>query len=86
MTVAVQGGVPPYQLILLPVSVLKLGYRTPIIENITEGQTSIDFLLTFPEEAQFIAIMSDATGFGSGGVGTPTTVRSVTFYSQAPPA
>jgi hypothetical protein len=79
MTVSVQGGVPPYQLIIIPVGVDNPEYRRIINQNITQSQTSMSVSLAYPQYTQFIAIMSDATGFGTGGVSVPTTVRMAHF-------
>jgi hypothetical protein len=80
MTVSVQGGVPPYQLIIIPVGVdssspVSPDYAHIINQNITQGQTSMSVSLAYQQYTQFIAVMSDATGFGTGGVSLPTTVR-----------
>ena len=75
MTVSVQGGVPPYQLIVIPVGLQNPEYRRIINLNLTQGQTSLTFLLAYPTNTQFVAFMNDATGVGAGGTGVATTVR-----------
>jgi len=76
LTVNVQGGVPPYQLIILPAGdTLNPEYRSILDLNTTQGLTSLSFQFAYPSGTQFIALMNDATGVGTGGVGVVTTVR-----------
>jgi hypothetical protein len=82
LTVNVQGGVPPYQLIILPAGVdLNPEYRSILDLNITQGLTSLSFQFAYPSGTQFVALMNDATGVGTGGAGVVTTVR---LLSQIP--
>lgn len=76
MTVTVSGGTPPYQLIIIPVGTQTPEYRHIINMNLTEGATSQSFKLAYPTNTQFVALMSDATGVGTGGTGTATTVSN----------
>lgn len=85
MTVSVQGGVPPYQLIIIPVGTQNPEYRRIINLNITEGQTSMSFFLAYPKNTQFVALMNDATGVGTGGTGVATTVRMMHSLCSPPP-
>ncbi|KAI8990532.1 hypothetical protein BD414DRAFT_413419 [Trametes punicea] len=67
------GGTAPFQL------TLALAYgstRTLSIpaENFSNGQGSFNTTLPFPAAKQFVAIMSDSTGFASGGVSKLITV------------
>ncbi|KAF8350129.1 hypothetical protein F5887DRAFT_943923 [Amanita rubescens] len=68
-----QGGTPPFQLLLIPV------YDVPRSINIppsafTNGIGSFSTQLQFPEGKQFLITISDAQGFGTGGVSDVLTV------------
>ncbi|KAI0348547.1 hypothetical protein BDW22DRAFT_1350788 [Trametopsis cervina] len=61
------GGTPPFQLSLIP------EFGTPRISNISStsfnaGTGSFQTPLPFPAKKRFLAVMSDAGGFASGGV------------------
>ncbi|OSD03170.1 hypothetical protein PYCCODRAFT_1467041 [Trametes coccinea BRFM310] len=67
------GGTPPFQLTLA----LSYGsYRTLDIpaDNYSNGKGSFSATLPFPAAKQFMAIMSDSTGFATGGVSKLITV------------
>ncbi|KAI9065827.1 hypothetical protein FKP32DRAFT_1567095 [Trametes sanguinea] len=67
------GGTPPYQLTLaLPYG----SYRTLDIpaDNYSNGKGSFTATLPFAAAKQFLAIMSDSTGFATGGVSKLITV------------
>ena len=44
--------------------------------EIPAGQSTTNLTLQFPQNSQFVAVMSDATGFGTGGTSTIYTVGS----------
>lgn len=75
MTVSVSGGVPPYQLLIIPVGEQNPEYRRIVNLNLTGGSTSMSFKLAYNTGSQFVALMNDATGVGTGGTGVATTVR-----------
>lgn len=60
------GGQPPFTLLLVPTGHLTPETRTIIQENIPSGN-SVSFTLNYPAESQFVAVLSDATGIGTGG-------------------
>ncbi|KAG8955198.1 hypothetical protein FRC04_009656 [Tulasnella sp. 424] len=68
LSVTWDGGVAPWNVVLIPVGALQSGpeIRTIVDANVTEGN-SFSFQLKFPAGSQFLAIMSDATGVGTGG-------------------
>ncbi|KAF8320415.1 hypothetical protein DL93DRAFT_2094331 [Clavulina sp. PMI_390] len=74
MTVTVQGGSPPYQLIIIPTGTQNPEYRKIISMNFTG--TTQSFNLAYNTDSTFVALMSDATGFGTGGTGTDTKVSA----------
>ncbi|KAH9031672.1 hypothetical protein EDB85DRAFT_1865648 [Lactarius pseudohatsudake] len=79
VSIAVQGsGRPPYNLLLVPSGPTPLPNNTEVrtIQNIsfTGTSTSLSFKLNYPENSSFVAVVSDSSGFGSGGTSTPVTV------------
>ncbi|KAH9003378.1 hypothetical protein EDB86DRAFT_3217636 [Lactarius hatsudake] len=79
VSIAVQGsGQPPYSLLLVPSGPTPLPNNTEVrtIQNIsfTGTSTSLSFKLNYPENSSFVAVVSDSSGFGSGGTSTPVTV------------
>ena len=67
VTVQWNGGSAPYTLLLVPIGSLSPETRKIIQINVSSG-TSTSFTLNYPAQSQFVAVMSDATGIGSGGV------------------
>ncbi|KAF8257135.1 hypothetical protein EI94DRAFT_1760487 [Lactarius quietus] len=59
---------PPYSLLLVP------SVRT--VQNIPfpGNSTSLTFNLDYPANSSFVAVVSDSSGLGSGGVSSPVTV------------
>ncbi|KAI9438584.1 hypothetical protein H4582DRAFT_2111468 [Lactarius indigo] len=79
VSIAVQGsGQPPYSLLLVPSGPTPLPNNTEVrtIQNISfpGTSTSLSFKLNYPENSSFIAVVSDSSGFGTGGTSTPVTV------------
>ncbi|GJJ09408.1 hypothetical protein Clacol_003630 [Clathrus columnatus] len=72
MTVRWTNGVPPYELLLVPV------FNTPTQISVSPSSSngSFSFPLGLAAGQQFLLTMSDATGFASGGVSTLLTVGS----------
>jgi len=66
MTVHWDGGQAPFTLLLVPTGHVTPEIRTIIQQNIPTGN-SITFTLDFPADSQFVALMNDATGIGTGG-------------------
>ncbi|KAG8870817.1 hypothetical protein FRB97_009332 [Tulasnella sp. 331] len=74
LSVAWDGGVAPWELVLIPVGALSgPEIRTIVDANITSGN-SYSFQLKFPTNSSFLAMMSDATGIGTGGTSELITV------------
>ncbi|KAF8258154.1 hypothetical protein EI94DRAFT_1755449, partial [Lactarius quietus] len=79
VSVAVQGsGQPPYSLLLIPSGPTPLPNNTEVrnIQNIpfAGNSTSLSFNLNYPANSSFVAVVSDSSGFGTGGTSTPVTV------------
>ncbi|TBU62694.1 hypothetical protein BD310DRAFT_698718 [Dichomitus squalens] len=75
------GGQPPYSLLIIPVGPSPLPNATEVrkITNVAFGSgssASADFQLAFPENSQFVAVVSDNAGFGTGGTSAAVTVLS----------
>ncbi|KAK4686697.1 hypothetical protein P7C73_g3422, partial [Tremellales sp. Uapishka_1] len=74
-TVTWTGGTAPYQLIMIPTITVTSG----VIVNMTiptNATGSYTFTLDEPSGLEFIAAMSDSTGFGTGGTTSVLTVGS----------
>ncbi|KAG9095981.1 hypothetical protein FRC07_011005 [Ceratobasidium sp. 392] len=67
LSIAISGGTPPYRLLIVPIGSLLTPpeIRTIVDRNITG--TSDSFTFNYPAASQFVAMMSDATGIGTGG-------------------
>jgi len=74
LTATWQGGTPPYELLLVPVGhVYPVEIRTIIShQNITTSSYTLQ--LSYPQGSKFVAILSDATGAGTGGTTNILTV------------
>ncbi|KJA14563.1 hypothetical protein HYPSUDRAFT_49030 [Hypholoma sublateritium FD-334 SS-4] len=87
LTVAVAGndGTPPFHILIAPFgpSPLPNGIETRQILDIpfAGNQSEVQFQLTYPAGSQFVAVVSDASGFASGGTGVVTTVENSTDNS-----
>ncbi|KAF8519491.1 hypothetical protein BU17DRAFT_89882 [Hysterangium stoloniferum] len=69
------GGQAPFRLLLIPTGRLNPEVRVIVDFAIANG-TSFTFPLTYPENSTFVAVMSDATGFGAGGTTDIITVAA----------
>ncbi|KAH9031670.1 hypothetical protein EDB85DRAFT_1891060 [Lactarius pseudohatsudake] len=79
VSIDVQGsGQPPYSLLLIPNGPSPLPNNTEVrtIQNIPfpGSSSSLSFNLNYPEGSSFVVVVSDSSGFGSGGTSTPVTV------------
>ena len=75
VTVWWTGGTAPFRLLLVPTGALHPEVRIIADYTITSG-TNLSFPLQYPGNSTFVAVMSDATGFGSGGTTSGITVTS----------
>ncbi|KAG6918356.1 hypothetical protein DXG01_015005 [Tephrocybe rancida] len=82
LTVSVSGsdGKPPYRILLLPFgpSPLKnnIEARTIVDQPFPDGASTASFKLNYPANSQFVAVVSDASSFGSGGTSVAATVTT----------
>ncbi|KAH9039230.1 hypothetical protein EDB84DRAFT_1675349 [Lactarius hengduanensis] len=79
VSIDVQGsGQPPYSLLLIPNGPSPLPNNTEVrtIQNIPfpGSSSSLSFNLNYPEGSSFVVVVSDSSGFGTGGTSTPVTV------------
>ncbi|KAG8779311.1 hypothetical protein FRC15_010259, partial [Serendipita sp. 397] len=80
-----EGGTPPYKLLLVPVDFMPEGTETRIIfERTISTGNELTFTFPFPARTRFAAIMSDATGFGTGGTSPLINIRSSNSSSCLP--
>ncbi|KAL0057352.1 hypothetical protein AAF712_016008 [Marasmius tenuissimus] len=81
LTIAINGqGSPPYSVLILPSDATPFPNGTEvrkIMEEKSSGDSSeITFQLKYPASSRFVAVVSDSTGFGSGGTSTAVQVDS----------
>ncbi|KAG6830374.1 hypothetical protein H0H92_001011 [Tricholoma furcatifolium] len=82
LTISVSGsdGKPPYRVLIVPFGPTPLQnnveVRTIIDQPFPDGATSVSFPLNYPADSQFVAVVSDSTGFGSGGTSVAANVHS----------
>ncbi|KAH9171379.1 hypothetical protein EDB89DRAFT_1887153 [Lactarius sanguifluus] len=79
VSIDVQGsGQPPYSLLLIPNGPSSLPNNTEVrtIQTIPfpGSSSSLSFNLNYPEGSSFVVVVSDSSGFGTGGTSTPVTV------------
>ncbi|KAF8485623.1 hypothetical protein JB92DRAFT_3131171 [Gautieria morchelliformis] len=77
-TVQWTGGTAPFKLLLVPTGSLHPEIRT-IADYTIDAGNSFSFQLKYPGNSTFVAVMSDATGFGAG---STTSVRTVASGSN----
>ncbi|KAF7318976.1 hypothetical protein HMN09_00233600 [Mycena chlorophos] len=70
VTINISGGSPPYSVLIVPYGISPLpnnieARKIQSIEN--QSSSSITFKLNFPANSQLVAVVSDSTGFASGG-------------------
>ncbi|PPQ72775.1 hypothetical protein CVT24_012801 [Panaeolus cyanescens] len=80
LTISISGndGKPPYRVLIIPSG------PTPLPNNVEArrildmpfpgNEAEISFLLPYPENALFVAVVSDSTGFGTGGTSVAAQV------------
>ncbi|KAH9949235.1 hypothetical protein B0H21DRAFT_144317 [Amylocystis lapponica] len=67
------GGTPPFQLTLIPVYAEQQTLNIPS-SSVSNGAGSFEVQLPFNDTQTMVVVMSDASGFGSGGVSNVITV------------
>jgi len=71
-------GSPPYSLLLVPYGPpsTSTGVEVRHLQNLQfdSGATTLSIQFKYPANSQFVAVVSDSTGFGTGGTGVATTV------------
>ncbi|KAF7325901.1 hypothetical protein MKEN_00440900 [Mycena kentingensis (nom. inval.)] len=69
ITIAASGGSPPYSVLVIPFgsSPLPNNIEARKIQSQSSDSADINFKLNFPANSQFVAVLSDSTGFASGG-------------------
>jgi hypothetical protein len=73
-------GKPPYRVLIIPFGPTPLPNfieaRKIVDQPFQNSSTSLSFQLAYPTNSQFVAVVSDATGFGTGGTSVAATVQS----------
>ncbi|TFK72491.1 hypothetical protein BDN72DRAFT_792505 [Pluteus cervinus] len=86
LTISIDGaGTPPYRVLILPFGPSPLPNNTEVRKIVDQtfpaGATSVSFQLKYPADSQLVAVVSDATGFGSGGTSVAAQVVQSTDTS-----
>ncbi|KAJ7064833.1 hypothetical protein C8F01DRAFT_1128366 [Mycena amicta] len=78
VTISVSGGTAPYGVLVVPygISPLPNNIEARKIQSETFPSSDISFKLNFPANSQFVAVLSDNTGFASGGTSAGVLVTS----------
>ncbi|KAJ7266965.1 hypothetical protein B0H12DRAFT_141808 [Mycena haematopus] len=79
VSITVAGGSPPFQVLVIPYGSSPLPNNIEARKIQDEGPFSgadIDFKLNYPANSQFVAVISDSTGFASGGTSVGVLVGS----------
>ncbi|KAF5377038.1 hypothetical protein D9757_007724 [Collybiopsis confluens] len=71
-------GQPPYNILIVPSGPSPLSNNSEVRKIISQefSSNSVSFKLNYPAESQFVAVVSDSTGFGSGGTSATVEVIS----------
>lgn len=73
-------GSPPYNILVIPYGPTPLPnnteVRTIVYQQFDGSSTTTSFQLKYPSTSQFVAVVSDSTGFGSGGTSVAASVMS----------
>ncbi|KAH7871785.1 uncharacterized protein C8R40DRAFT_1054050 [Lentinula edodes] len=72
------GGTPPYSVLIIPSGSTPFTNGTEVRKIISQqfSSNSVSFQLAYPAESQLVAVVSDATGFGTGGTSAEAEVVS----------
>ncbi|KAG7448852.1 uncharacterized protein BT62DRAFT_929922 [Guyanagaster necrorhizus] len=88
LTVSVSGsdGKGPYRILIVPFGSSPFANNTEVRRILdqkfpSDSATEVTFQLNYPENSQFVAVVSDATGFGSGGTSVAAQVTSSDDFS-----
>ena len=65
LTIKWEGGTPPFTLLLVPTGHMIPETRT-IIERVIPSGNSASLVLNYPDQSEFVTVLYDATGIGSG--------------------
>lgn len=81
LSLAIEGqGSPPYEVLIIPVGPStapnNVEVRRVVDQTFPDNGTTVSFPLRFPTNSQFVAVVSDQSGFGSGGTSVSVTVQS----------
>ncbi|KAI5996298.1 hypothetical protein EDD15DRAFT_510684 [Pisolithus albus] len=73
-------GTPPYTVLIIPYGPSPLPNnieaRTIVHQPFPDNSSSVSFQLKYPSTSQFVAVVSDSSGFGTGGTSVAATVMS----------
>jgi len=74
------GGQAPYTALIVPFGASPLANNTEVRRIMTKAfdgtSTTLSFQLNYPENSQFVVVVSDSTGFGTGGTSVAAQVQT----------
>jgi hypothetical protein len=72
------GGQAPYSALIVPFGASPLANNTEVRKIVSKAfdGTSLSFQLTYPENSQFVVVVSDSSGFGTGGTSVAAQVQT----------
>ncbi|KIJ15865.1 hypothetical protein PAXINDRAFT_76738 [Paxillus involutus ATCC 200175] len=78
-------GTPPYSVLIIPYGPTPLPNnieaRTIVYQEFSGDSSSVSFQLKYPTNSQFVAVVSDSTGFGTGGTSVAASVMGTSDSS-----
>ncbi|KAK2462378.1 hypothetical protein APHAL10511_005684 [Amanita phalloides] len=78
ITITGNDGHPPYRVLVLPFGASPFANNTEVRRivdhSFDDDSTSTSFPINYPENSQFVAVVSDSTGFGTGGTSVAAQV------------
>ncbi|KAF8336219.1 hypothetical protein F5887DRAFT_1063270 [Amanita rubescens] len=80
ITITGSDGTPPYSVLVVPFGPTPLPnsaeVRTVIVQPFDGDSTTTSFAINYPADSQFVAVVSDARGFGTGGTSVAMKVSN----------
>ncbi|KAF9467943.1 hypothetical protein BDZ94DRAFT_1210476 [Collybia nuda] len=77
ISISGSGGKPPYRVLVVPFGPTpldKVEARRIIDQPFPDNSNTVSFKLSYPADSQFVAVVSDSSGFGTGGTSVAAQV------------
>ncbi|THU87554.1 hypothetical protein K435DRAFT_867164 [Dendrothele bispora CBS 962.96] len=78
ISISVSGGNPPYRVMIIPADSTPFSNGTEVRRILDEqfSSSTINFKLTYPANSNFVTVVSDSSGFGTGGASSTIGVQN----------